>query len=103
MCVLINVCYINLLFFIYQIKISWVTEEGKEATTTFRRELLTKFQKVFEKEKKDDEEREKMQKAVENAETVSSASPSLPLFLPLLPSFTALSLSLSHPPTCHSF
>ena len=71
----------------------WVTEEGKETTTTFRRELLTKCQKEFEKEKKDDKDREKMQKAVEEAETVSSISSYLPLFFSL--SFLSSLLTLS--------
>ena len=47
-----------------------MTEDGKDQSTSFRRELLTKCQKEFEKDKKDDEEREEMQKAVEDAETV---------------------------------
>ena len=48
-----------------------MTEEGKEQTTSFRRELLTKCQREFEKDKKDDEERERMQQAIDEAETVS--------------------------------
>ena len=55
---------------LYQIKVSWVTEDGKDQSTSFRRELLTKCQKEFEKDKKDDEEKEKMLKAIEDAETV---------------------------------
>ena len=48
-------------------------EDGKETQghTTFRRELLTKCQREFEKDKKDDEEREKMLVAINEAETVS--------------------------------
>ena len=48
-------------------------EDGKETQghTTFRRELLTKCQREFEKDKKDDEEREKMLAAINAAETVS--------------------------------
>ena len=47
-----------------------MTEDGKEQSTTFRRELLTKCQREFEKDKKDDEEKEKMQQAIDEAETV---------------------------------
>ena len=48
-------------------------EDGKETQghTTFRRELLIKCQREFEKDKKDDEEREKMLTAIDEAETVS--------------------------------
>ena len=47
--------------------------EGKTKFTTFRRVLLTKCQQEFEKDKRDDEEREEMLKAIEKAETVSVA------------------------------
>ena len=46
------------------------TQDGKTKTTTFRRVLLTKCQQEFEKDKKDDEERESMLAAIEKAETV---------------------------------
>ena len=45
--------------------------EGKMKFTTFRRVLLTKCQQEFEKDKRDDEEREEMLTAIEKAETVS--------------------------------
>lgn len=37
--------------------------------TTFRRELLTRCQKEFEKDKRDDEDREEKLKAIEEATT----------------------------------
>ena len=46
------------------------SEDGKAKQTNFRRILLTKCQKEFEKDKKDDESRESMQKEIDNAETV---------------------------------
>ena len=48
-----------------------VVLEGKSKFTTFRRVLLTKCQLEFEKDKKDDEEREEMLTAIQKAETVS--------------------------------
>ena len=44
--------------------------DEKTKVTTFRRVLLTKCQQEFEKDKKDDEEREEMLSAIEKAETV---------------------------------
>ena len=38
--------------------------------TTFRRELLTRCQKEFEKDKRDDETKEEMLKAIEEAAAV---------------------------------
>jgi len=52
------------------IKVEYQSEDGKLKQTNFRRMLLTKCQKEFEKDKKDDEIRETMQKEIENAETV---------------------------------
>ena len=45
--------------------------EGKPKFTTFRRVLLTKCQQEFEKDKRDDEERERMLVAIEGASSVS--------------------------------
>ena len=49
----------------------FASEEGKTRQTNFRRMLLTKCQKEFEKDKKDDENLETMLKDIEKAETVS--------------------------------
>ena len=46
--------------------------EGKAKVITFRRVLLTKCQQEFEKDKKDDEEREKMLNAIKETEDVSA-------------------------------
>lgn len=45
-------------------------EDGRTKLTNFRRMLLTKCQHEFEKDKKDDETLEKMNEAIEQAETV---------------------------------
>ena len=47
--------------------------EGKAKVITFRRVLLTKCQQEFEKDKKDDEEREKMLSAIKETEDVSTS------------------------------
>ena len=49
-----------------------VDENGDSITreTTFRRELLTRCQKEFEKDKRDDEKREELLKAIEEATLV---------------------------------
>ena len=47
--------------------------EGKTKVVTFRRVLLTKCQQEFEKDKKDDEERENMLNAIKEAEDVSTS------------------------------
>ena len=52
------------------------TQDGKTKFTTFRRVLLTKCQQEFEKDKKDDETREEVEAAIENAETVSKTKTS---------------------------
>ena len=44
--------------------------ERKEMTTTFRRELLTRCQREFEKDRRSNDEMKAMQEAVETAETV---------------------------------
>ena len=48
--------------------------EGKPKVITFRRVLLTKCQQEFEKDKKDDEERENMLNAIKETEDVSAGS-----------------------------
>ena len=45
--------------------------EGRTKVITFRRVLLTRCQQEFEKDKKDDEEREKMLIAIKEMEDVS--------------------------------
>ena len=50
------------------LKVEW-EEEGKPKHTNFRRELLTKCQAEFERDKKDDEEHDQKQKAVDEAAT----------------------------------
>ncbi len=52
------------------IKVEYTSEGGKTKQTNFRRMLLTKCQREFEKDKKDDESLETMQKEIESAETV---------------------------------
>ena len=49
-----------------------VDDNGDEVVkeTTFRRELLTRCQKEFEKDKRDDETKEEMLKAIEEATPV---------------------------------
>ena len=55
------------------IKVEVPTEpEGKTKVITFRRVLLTKCQQEFEKDKRDDEEREKILNAIKETENVSS-------------------------------
>ena len=46
------------------------SEDGKAKQTNFRRMLLTKCQKEFEKGNMDDKSRESMQREIDNAETV---------------------------------
>ena len=48
----------------------WVAEDGKARSNNFRRMLLTKCQKEFQKDKKDDESVESMQADIKKAETV---------------------------------
>ena len=45
-------------------------EDGTKKQTNFRRLLLTKCQLEFEKDKKDDEDKEKMFKSIDEAENV---------------------------------
>ena len=64
------IAYANLCKVMSPIKVEFVSEEGKTRHTNFRRMLLTKCQKEFEKDKKDDENLETMLKEIEKAETV---------------------------------
>ena len=55
------------------IKVEIPTEyKGKPRVITFRRILLTKCQQAFEKDMRDDEEREKILNAIKETEDVSS-------------------------------
>ena len=51
-------------------KVEWTTADGKLKTNNFRRVLLTKCQQEFEKDNKDDEEREQMLQTIKAADTV---------------------------------
>ncbi len=62
--------YANLCKVLSLLRVEWVSEDGTKKQTNFRRVLLTKCQQEFEKDKKDDEDRDKMLKAVEDAQTV---------------------------------
>ena len=64
-----SIAYANLCKVLSPIKVEW-TVDGKAKFTTFRRVLLTKCQQEFEKDKKDDEDREERLVAIEKAETV---------------------------------
>ena len=64
-----SIAYANLCKVLSPIKVEWSVDR-KTKFTTFRRVLLTKCQQEFEKDKKDDEEREEMLAAIEKAETV---------------------------------
>ena len=65
-----SVAYANLCKVMSPIKVEFVSEEGMTKHTNFRRMLLTKLQKEFEKDKKDDENLETMLKEIEKAKTV---------------------------------
>ena len=65
-----SIAYANLCKVLSPVKVDWTGAEGKARSTNFRRVLLTKCQQEFEKDKKDDENREQMLKAIEEAETV---------------------------------
>ena len=65
-----SVVYANLCKVLSPMKVEWTTADGKVKTNNFRRVLLTKCQQEFEKDKKDDEEREQMLQAIEEADTV---------------------------------
>ena len=65
-----SIAYANLCKVLSPRKVEWTTEDGTKKHTNFRRVLLTKCQQEFEKDKKDDEDVDNMQKAVDDAETV---------------------------------
>ena len=52
------------------IKVEYQSEDGKVKQTNFRRILLAKCQKEFEKGKKDNGSMDSTQKEIDNAETV---------------------------------
>ena len=64
-----SIAYANLCKVLSPVKVEW-NQDGKTKFTTFRRVLLTKCQQEFEKDKKDDEEREEMLAAIDKAESV---------------------------------
>ena len=65
-----SIPYANLCKVMGPTKVEVVSEDGKTKLTNFRRMLLTKCQKEFEKEKSDDENLETMLKEIEKAEPV---------------------------------
>ena len=65
-----SIAYANLCKVLSPMKVEWTTPDGKQKTNNFRRVLLTKCQQEFEKDKKDDEVREQMLHAIEDADTV---------------------------------
>ena len=68
-----RVAYANLCKVMSTIKVEVPTEpKGKPRVITFRRILLTKCQQEFEKDMRDDEEREKILNAIKETEDVSS-------------------------------
>ena len=68
-----SIAYANLSKVMSTIKVEVPTEpEGKIKVITFRRVLLTKCQREFEKDKRDDEEREKILNAIKETEDVSN-------------------------------
>ena len=66
-----SIAYANLCKVMSTIKVEVIPEEGKAKVVTFRRVLLTKCQQEFEKDKKDDDDREKMLNAIKETEDVS--------------------------------
>ncbi len=62
--------YANLCKVMSPITVEYTSKDGKTKRTNFRRMLLTKYQREYEKDKKDDESLETMQKEIESAETV---------------------------------
>ena len=65
-----SVVYANLCKVLSPVKVDWTATDGKPRSTNFRRVVLTKCQKEFEKGKKDDDNRQQMLKAIEEADTV---------------------------------
>ena len=70
-----SIAYANLCKVMSTIKVEQPPSEegGKAKILTFRRVLLTKCQQEFEKDKKDDEERETMLSAIKETEDVSDS------------------------------
>ena len=66
-----SIAYANLCKVLSPIKVEWTDEEGKSRTTNFRRVLLNKCQQEFEKDKKDDDNRDSMLSQIAEAESVS--------------------------------
>ena len=67
-----SIAYANLCKVMSVIKVEAPAgEDGKAKVVTFRRVLLTKCQQEFEKDKKDDEDREKMLTAIKETDEVS--------------------------------
>ena len=67
-----TIAYANLCKVMSTIKVEVPTEpEGRSKVITFRRVLLTRLQQEFEKDMKDDEERERMLCAIKETEDVS--------------------------------
>ena len=64
------IAYAKLCKVMSSIKVEYVSEKDKTKHTNFRSMLLTKCQKEFEKDKKDDENMETMQKEIQMAEMV---------------------------------
>ncbi len=65
-----TITYANLCKVMSPIKVEYTSEDGKTKRTNFRRMLLTKCQREFEKDRKDYESLETMQKEIESAEMV---------------------------------
>ncbi len=65
------IAYANLCKVMCPIKVEYTSGDGKTKQTNFRRMLLTKCQREFEKDKKDDKSLKTMQKEIESAETVN--------------------------------
>lgn len=66
-----SVAYANLCKVMSTIKVEYTAEDGRPQIYTFRRVLLTKVQREFEKAKEDDEEREGLLRAIEATQDVS--------------------------------
>ncbi len=64
------IAYANLCKVMSPIKVEYTSEDGKTKQTNFRRMLLIKCQREFEKDRKDYESLETMRKEIESAETV---------------------------------
>lgn len=63
-----GIAYANLCKVMSPLKVEW-EEEGRVKYTNFRRELLMKLQAEFERDKKDDEKRDSLARAITNAST----------------------------------